>query len=117
MLHHTQFDHTLKNSKTHNPYDMDKIKYSLNLGGVIIENVIRSLKNKWHILNNFHLKVHKFLKVVIVYYVVNNYSIEWGALKPRLSNVTIPPNNFQGFGNKLSRSKEKNGKLIRLNNA
>jgi hypothetical protein len=80
---------------------MDKIKYSLNLGGVIIENVIRSLKNKWHILNHFNLKVHKVLKVIIVYYVVNNYSIEWGAPKPRLSNVTIPPNNFQGFGNKL----------------
>jgi hypothetical protein len=79
---------------------MDKIKYSLNLGKVIIENAIRSLKNKWHILNHFNLKVDKVLKV-IVYYVVNNYSIEWGAIKPRLSNVTIPPNKFQGFGNKL----------------
>jgi hypothetical protein len=50
---------------------------------------------QWHVLNHFNLKV------VIVYYVVNNYSIEWGAPKPRLSNVSIPPNNFQGFGNKL----------------
>ncbi len=96
MLHHT-----LKNWKTHHPNDIDKMKYSLNLGREIIENVIRSLKNKWHILYNFNLKVDKVLKVVVVYYFVNNYSVEWGAPKPRLSNVSILPNNFQGIGNKL----------------
>jgi hypothetical protein len=59
------------------------------------------LKNKWHILNLLNLKVEKFLKVVIIYYVMNNCLIKWGAPKPRLSNVPIPPNNFQGFGNEL----------------
>jgi hypothetical protein len=92
-----------KNLKTCNVVDVDMYRYdfNMNLRRVVIENAFGSLKNRWHILRHFNLKVDRVVKVVIACCVLHNYCFEWGTFELGPPNVATPQDNLQGFGDKL----------------
>jgi hypothetical protein len=93
----------LKNYKTKNAIDVDKIKYacSMNKGKVVIENVLGSLKNQWPILKLFNSKVDKATRVTITCYVLHNFCEMWKEPKLRLANLTSRRENILGFNNHM----------------
>jgi hypothetical protein len=98
-----------KNWKTHNPTNVDKIRYDYNMNSrkVVIENAFGSLKNKWRILKHFNSRVDKTSPITIACCVLHNYCEMWGALKLKLANAKIRGDNLMGFGvNRLPIVKE-----------
>ncbi len=89
-----------KNWKTHNPIDVDKIRYDSNMNSrkVVIKNVFGSLKNRWKILKHFNSRVDKTSPITIACCVLHNYCEMWGALEPKLANAKIRGDNLMGFG-------------------
>jgi hypothetical protein len=90
-----------KKWKTHNVVDVDKHIYydsNMNIGRMFIENAFGSLKNKWHILRHYNLKVDRVIIVVVACYVLHNYCLKWGAPEPRPPNIVVFQDNLQGFG-------------------
>ncbi len=74
----------------------------MNSRRVIIENAFRSLKNRWHILRHFSLRVDRIARVVVACCVFHNYCLGWGARKLGPPNVVALGDNLQGFGDILS---------------
>ncbi len=52
-------------------------------------------------IETFNSKVDRATKVVVVYCVLHNYCLEWGAPELGPPNVTTPQDNLQGFGDRL----------------
>jgi len=87
---------------------VDKQRYDFNMNSkrVGIKNAFGSLKNRWHILKNFNLKVDRVAIVIVACCVLHNYCLKWGAHELGPPNVTTFQNSLQGFGDRLSTIRE-----------
>jgi hypothetical protein len=67
---------------------------SLNLGKIFIKNAFGSLKNKWHILRHYNLKVDRAIIVIVGCYVLHNYCFKWGASELGPPNIIALQDNL-----------------------